>query len=66
MTKYRVDMTDPKKTVTTAEGRITFRTDSITAVEEKSFATIVWTGTICHHVSESYEYIVERIKSSKE
>lgn len=59
-------MTDPKKTVATPTRRITFRADSITAVEEESFATIVWAGSVCHYVSEPYEYIVERIKSLRQ
>lgn len=66
LTHCHVNMTDPKKTVVTPAKRITFRADSITAVEEESFATIVWIGSTPYYVSEPYEYIVERIKSLKQ
>lgn len=66
MTRCRVDMTNPKKTVVTPTKRITFRVDSITAVEEESFATKVWAGSTFHYVTEPYEYIVERIKSLRQ
>ena len=66
LTRCRVDMTNPKKTVVTPTKRITFRVDSITAVEEESFATKVWAGSTFYYVTEPYEYIVERIKSLRQ
>lgn len=52
--------------MTTPTKRITFRVDSITAVEEESFATKVWAGSTVYYVTEPYEYIVERIKSLRQ